>query len=1364
MNSHVCTNRNVSSAKTKFANILLFLMMLTGAVNSSRADVQIDVIALYTPSAEAIFSDTPTRIEALFTEANQIHANSETGITLRPVLIMPYNRTDTEKISPEALDALQADSTLPSLRELYGADLVMLFSESSDSFCGFAQVAIGNPTDGISPFEFNRDSVYFSTTAIDCDGQTLAHEIGHNFGLSHSEAQGSVGSVVDYGRGYGVNNSFSTIMAYTNSFGSAVAINRFSKFDDSGCFGQPCGIAPGLPNEADSFRAMALVDEDIASYFPTTLVSDDQDTDNDNMTDTWEWENGLNGLIASDAVKDLDQDGWSNVQEFYAQTNPRDPQSFPVAGIGDSDNDGINDPEDVFPFDPNETLDTDEDKIGNNADLDDDGDNMEDDFEIFHGYDPLLSSDANLDSDSDGATNLQEYKAGSDPESALSSPATLTLFRISKSSSGTQGNQQSGVPFKSLNAPLSISRDGQTIGFESAANNLVSSDENFVKDIFVYSRAADSTILASVTDNEQPSTADSFGPALAKDANIVAFSTAAALVDEDRFGTTDIFIRDIINQQTRLITEPVQISEVYAAPSISADGQVVAFHSRSPFLIENDSNNSRDVFVYNSIDSVTSLLSQSSMGAQGNASSERPQITDDGSQVVFHSYATSLLSEDGNGAFPDIFVRDIGASQTLVVSINSQGQQTNGNSFNPAISGDGRWVAFESDSFTLASGISNGNVDIFLHDRLLGVTTRVSVSSSGQQSNGDSINPSVSDNGQYIVFESAASNLVEDDTNNADDIFMHDTQTNQTVLLSKAIDGGAGNGDSRYAKISGSGNAVVFTSYADNLVYWDLNDQADVFVLNVNVSAIQDADQDSIEDSADNCPTTSNPAQLDTDSDGQGNACDADDDGDGIPDSFELANQLDPLDALDAALDNDTDGLTNFDEFRLGTNLNNDDSDDDGITDDIDNFPLVFNQVEPTLYSGQLSVLADITNDGVKDLGILSINSDLSQVELKLLDGSSFNVIRTLQWSDVYSDTSVSVHIIPDMNGNDSSEAGLFGVRDSTNNEGKPQMFVRDLLTGNRVNVFNWPANWKQTKAVVLEDMSADSIPEIGLQGRFKEGSRPQLVVKSGSNTATIDTFGYPNLFLDPQFYQHSDMDNDGVSEISTFGRIARNNKIQIKIANGTDSKDRFKAYNFPDKWSDISWVKLDDSNGDGINDWGLFGTNKQDGRAQLIVKNGADPQGALRIHAWPSAIQSATFFAVPDINGDGVDEVAAAGLRTNGRHQFQIQDGTDRNSVLLNYNLKLNLTDVSYHVLPDLTGDGLAEIGFMGLNSAAEYELHIRDGDFSQGALKVENLGTDWSDTPSITNIGDTDEDGLPNLLIHGQNIDDKRLIIDPI
>ena len=504
--------------------------------------------------------------------------------------------------------------------------------------------------------------------------------------------------------------------------------------------------------------------------------------------------------------------------------------------------------------------------------------------------------------------------------------------------------------------------------------------------------------------------------------------------------------------------------------------------------------------------------------------------------------------------------------------------------------------------------------------------------------------------------------------------------------------------------------------------------------------------------------------ETDTDNDGIVDSVDRDDDNDGIPDTYELANGLDPLDASDGALDYDSDGLSNYDEFRIGTDINLADSDGDGIIDSIDNNPLDFDAPAPTLYSGQLSVLPDMNDDGIAEMGILKVDSDSGQVTLEVLSGKDQSSLKVISWSDNYEDSSLALHIIPDMNDNGTDEVGLFGIQDVTNNEGKPQMFVRDLLTGNRVNVYNWPANWKEVSAMVLTDISGDSIAEIGIQGRFKDGNRPQLVVKNGADGSNEATFAYPDLFNAPMFYQHSDVDGDGFEEISTFGVISRNDKIQVKIASGINPNNKLKAYNFPDKWSNVSWHRLDDSNGDGIDDWGLFGISKADGRPQLINKDGSDPQGALRIYAWIADMQNAKFFRIPDMTNDGVDEVAAAGRRSNGRYQFQVQDGTDRNSVLANHNLNLKLESLTFHVLPDLSGDEKAEIGFLGINTIGEYELVIQHGNTDDGEYASYNLGSDWQSAPSITSLGDTNDDGLPDLLIYGQKTDGQTLNIVPL
>jgi hypothetical protein len=527
-----------------------------------------------------------------------------------------------------------------------------------------------------------------------------------------------------------------------------------------------------------------------------------------------------------------------------------------------------------------------------------------------------------------------------------------------------------------------------------------------------------------------------------------------------------------------------------------------------------------------------------------------------------------------------------------------------------------------------------------------------------------------------------------------------------------------------------------------------------------NVTPVNDCDGDGVLDVADAFPLDATET-LDTDGDLMGNNADADDDGDGILDTYELANGLDPVNVLDGLLDKDSDGLSNFDEFRMGTNIDLVDSDDDGINDNVDNNPLVFDEVAPTLYSGQLTVLPDVNDDAIQEIGILKVDGEEGQVTLDILNGQNQILIKTITWADTFEDSTLALHLIPDMDDNGADEVGLFGVQDTANNAGKPQMFVRDLRTGNRVSVYNWPSNWKEVSAMVLSDISGDGIPEIGLQGRFKDGNRPQLVVKNGSDGSSQGAYAYPNLFSSPMFHQHSDVDGDGFEEIATFGRISRNNKIQIKIASGINPGSKMKAYNFPDSWDDISWVRLDDSNGDGIDDWGLFGISKTDGRPQLINKDGTDPKGALRIYAWPSDMSNAQFYRIPDMNNDGVDEVAAAGRRSNGRYQFQVQDGVDRNSVLANHNLNLKLENLTYHVLPDLSGDEKAEIGFMGINTQGEYELVIRHGDTLNGEYATHNLGSDWQSAPEIASLGDTDDDGLPKLLIYGQNATGEQLVM---
>ena len=275
-------------------------------------------------------------------------------------------------------------------------------------------------------------------------------------------------------------------------------------------------------------------------------------------------------------------------------------------------------------------------------------------------------------------------------------------------------------------------------------------------------------------------------------------------------------------------------------PSISTDGQKVAFTSNAPNLVPGDNNNSPDIFVRDLSTNTTTRVSVDSAGNQGNAFSSSPSISADGRFVAFQSDATNLVPGDTNNS-NDIFVRDLLTNTTTRVSVDSVGNQGNGRSFPPSISADGRFVAFDSAASNLVPGDTNNDRDIFVRDLLTNTTTRVSVDLAGNQGNNSSGNSSISADGRFVVFKSEASNLVPRDTNNYEDIFVRDLLTNTTTRVS--VDS-AGNqaisaevfASSFHPSISADGRFVAFESDATNLVPGDTNNRNDIFVRDLSTN------------------------------------------------------------------------------------------------------------------------------------------------------------------------------------------------------------------------------------------------------------------------------------------------------------------------------------------------------------------------------------------------------------------------------------------------------------------------------------------------------------------------------------------------
>ena len=229
-----------------------------------------------------------------------------------------------------------------------------------------------------------------------------------------------------------------------------------------------------------------------------------------------------------------------------------------------------------------------------------------------------------------------------------------------------------------------------------------------------------------------------------------------------------------------------------------------------------------------SADTLTTRVSLANGGGQSNASNFAPAVDDSGMVVAFVSSATNLVPGDTNGKY-DIFVHDRFWGVTTRVSVSSNGTQANNNSSSPAVSPDGRYIAFASFATNLVANDTNNQGDIFVHDRVTGITTRVSTDTNGNQANDESRNPSFG--GDLVCFDSFADNLVPGDTNLFTDAFTKNLTTGETNRVSLTYQGLQANSLSHESDISGNGRFVTFTSHATNLSEIpDTNNKKDIFV------------------------------------------------------------------------------------------------------------------------------------------------------------------------------------------------------------------------------------------------------------------------------------------------------------------------------------------------------------------------------------------------------------------------------------------------------------------------------------------------------------------------------------------------------
>lgn len=379
----------------------------------------------------------------------------------------------------------------------------------------------------------------------------------------------------------------------------------------------------------------------------------------------------------------------------------------------------------------------------------------------------------------------------------------------------------------------SVSADGRLVVFTSRAANVIKHDTNQASDVFVRDRTRGSTFRASLTAGDQQANGQSFGGYVSANGRYVVFeSDATNLVPGDTNGDTDVFVRDLATGTTHRASVSslgIEANGSSLNARISPDGRYVFFVSNASNLVAGDTNGRQDAFVWDGRNGTTTRVSVSSSGVQANGPTWWGDISAGGRFIAFLSSAKNLVPNDTNLA-TDVFVHDIATGVTRRVSVSTAGVQADGGSGELAISANGRFVVFASIADTLVRGDRNGVADVFIRDRALGATRRVSLSAGGIPGNGDSGSPVISPTGRFVAFVSTATNLVPGDTNGHRDVFVRDLQARTTVRVSVSTAGVQANGPSARPAITAAGRWVEFDSLATNLVATDTNSVQDVFV------------------------------------------------------------------------------------------------------------------------------------------------------------------------------------------------------------------------------------------------------------------------------------------------------------------------------------------------------------------------------------------------------------------------------------------------------------------------------------------------------------------------------------------------------
>jgi Tol biopolymer transport system component len=388
----------------------------------------------------------------------------------------------------------------------------------------------------------------------------------------------------------------------------------------------------------------------------------------------------------------------------------------------------------------------------------------------------------------------------------------------------------------------SLSANGRFVAFSSQASNLGPAvGTGRAWNVYVFDRLTGTTALVSSGLGGAPANGNSTNPSISADGQVVAFaSTATNLVGGTFKNVNQIYVR-VGGGPIRRLTVGfggVDADSDSSQPVVSANGRYVAFTSAADNLVAGDDNGASDVFVFDLVTGALFRASVTSGGVQARGASYNPSISADGHIISFTSGARNL-ARSLRRRIPNVFVHDLNSGRTRLVSASNRGKEQNASIAPPFtqfsdVSGDGRYVVFDSDATNLIAGDTNGHTDVFRRDTTANRTILVSRSSRGREGNNDSFAPVTSQDGSVTAFESFADNLASPWVPGPN-IYAVNTPASSTTNVDVTASGGARGPELerqllQRPAISADGHVVAFVSGASNLVGGDYNGAEDVFL------------------------------------------------------------------------------------------------------------------------------------------------------------------------------------------------------------------------------------------------------------------------------------------------------------------------------------------------------------------------------------------------------------------------------------------------------------------------------------------------------------------------------------------------------